>query len=85
MQRFAAAGDERSLAAFTSASAVRAFVDAAGADAGRVGVASIGPATSVAAREAGLEVCVEAAPSTIPSLVDAIIAHGTSGRSNAFR
>ncbi|HEX4467989.1 MAG TPA: uroporphyrinogen-III C-methyltransferase [Gemmatimonadaceae bacterium] len=85
MQRFAAAGDERSLAAFTSASAVRAFVDAAGADAGRVGVASIGPATSAAAREAGLDVCVEASPSTIPSLVDAIIGHGTSGRSNAFR
>ncbi|HKW46357.1 MAG TPA: uroporphyrinogen-III C-methyltransferase [Gemmatimonadaceae bacterium] len=84
IRQFAAAPDERSLVAFTSASAVRAFVDAAGADARRVGAASIGPATSAAAREAGLDVCVEASSSTIPSLVDAIIAHGTSRRGNDF-
>ena len=84
MRRFAVGGGERSLVAFTSASAVRAFVDAAGVDAPRVGAASIGPATSAAAREAGLEVCVEALPSTLPSLVDAIVAYGTSARSNVF-
>ena len=85
MRQFAAAGGERSLAAFTSASAVRAFVEGAGGDARRVGVASIGPATSAAAREAKLEVCVEASSSTIPSLVDAIIAHGTSAGTRAFK
>lgn len=84
MRQFAAAGNPRSLAVFTSASGVRAFVDAVGTDAGRVGAASIGPATSAAAREAGLEVYVEAPRSTIPSLVDAIIALGISARSNTF-
>ena len=84
MRRFAASGDERSLVAFTSASAVRAFVDAVGTEARRVGVASIGPATSAAAREAGLEISIEAAPSTIPSLVEAIIAHGTSAGSKSL-
>jgi uroporphyrinogen III methyltransferase/synthase len=84
MRQFALAGDERSLVAFTSASAVRAYIDAVGAYGGPLGVASIGPATSAAAREAGLEVCLEASPSTIPSLVDAIVAHGASRRSETF-
>ncbi|HKW12434.1 MAG TPA: uroporphyrinogen-III C-methyltransferase, partial [Gemmatimonadaceae bacterium] len=85
MRAFAAAGgqgegeEERSLAAFTSASTVRAYVDAVGVDrARRVGVATIGPTTSAAAREAGLDVRVEAEHLTIPGLVQAIVAHGTS-------
>ncbi len=61
------------LVTFTSASSVRAFVDAVGADAARrAPAASIGPVTSAAAREAGLEVVVEASESTIPGLADAI-------------
>jgi len=76
MCSFATSAGERSLAAFTSASAVRLFVEAVGVDlARRVGVASIGPATSAAAREAGLDVRVEAAQSTIPSLVESIIGY----------
>lgn len=78
MRAFAQGATDRTLAAFTSASAVRAFVDAAGEAKSRVGAASIGPATTAAAREAGLTVCVEAARSTIPSLVQAIVAYGAS-------
>jgi uroporphyrinogen III methyltransferase/synthase len=82
MQAFAAETSAQRLAAFTSGSAVRAFVEAVGAGAARcVGVASIGPATTAAAREAGLDVRVEAAASTIPALVDAIIEHGSAQRS----
>jgi uroporphyrinogen III methyltransferase/synthase len=63
------------LVTFTSASAVRAFVDAVGADAAtRIPCASIGPITSDAAREAGMTVSIEATQSTIPGLVDAISA-----------
>jgi uroporphyrinogen III methyltransferase/synthase len=78
MRTFAREATELSLAAFTSASAVRAFADAAGTDGRRVVAASIGPVTSAAAREAGLEVVVEAAQSTIPGLVAAIIQHGAA-------
>jgi uroporphyrinogen-III synthase len=85
MHTFAAHSGLRSLAAFTSGSAVRAFVDAVGEDvARRVGVASIGPVTSAAARDAGLDVRVEAAQSTIPSLADAIITYGSSKRGGSF-
>lgn len=64
------------LVTFTSASAVRAYVDAVGAGAAaRAPAASIGPITTEAARAAGLEVIVEAADSTIPGLVDAIASH----------
>ena len=64
------------LVTFTSASAVRAYVDAVGAAAAaRAPAASIGPITTEAARAAGLEVVVEAAESTIPGLVDAIASH----------
>jgi uroporphyrinogen III methyltransferase/synthase len=73
------------LAAFTSASAVRAFVAAVG-DAGRsVAAASIGPATSAAAREAGLDVRVEAEQSTIPSLVEAVVTLATRATREANR
>ncbi len=60
---------------FASASAVRAYVEAVGADlAPRVPAASIGPITSDAARRAGIEVVAEAARSTIAGLVDSIVA-----------
>jgi uroporphyrinogen-III synthase len=86
MRAFSSEAGERSLVAFTSASAVRAYVDGVGRDlAARVPVASIGPSTSAAAREAGLDVRVEAAQSTIPALVDAIVAHGTSQAGNRLR
>jgi uroporphyrinogen III methyltransferase/synthase len=68
--------DEIELATFTSASSVKGFVESVGADAARrVMAASIGPITSAAARDAGLEVVIEAAESTIPGLVDAIARH----------
>jgi uroporphyrinogen III methyltransferase/synthase len=76
MRAFVSDAGARSLVAFTSASAVRAYVDGVGGDAARaIGAASIGPTTSAAAREAGLEVRVEAAQSTIPALVEAVIAN----------
>jgi uroporphyrinogen III methyltransferase / synthase len=60
-----------------SASAVTAFVQLVGIDAAlRARVASIGPVTSDAAREAGLEVAAEAHESTLESLVQAIEAAG---------
>jgi len=64
------------LVTFTSASSVTHFVDAVGRDAARrAAAASIGPVTSQAARDAGLQVAVEATNSTIPGLVDAIVDH----------
>ena len=62
------------LVTFTSASTVRHFVDALGTDrATKVQGASIGPITSDMARSLGVRVDVEAAESTIASLVQAII------------
>jgi uroporphyrinogen-III synthase len=78
IRTFAAVATDRTLAAFTSASAVRVFANAAGDAKNRIAAASIGPATTAAAREAGLTVCVEAPQSTIPSLVEAIVAYGVS-------
>ncbi len=73
-QRLSADGAD--LVTFTSASAVTNFVDAVGRAAARTApAASIGPITTQAARAAGLEVVVEAARSTIPGLVDAIVDH----------
>lgn len=61
---------------FTSASTVRHFVDALGADRARtVRGVSIGPITSDAARELGVPVAIEAVESTIASLVQAITTH----------
>ena len=58
------------LATFTSASAVRGYIDAVGEElALRVPAASIGPQTSEALREAGIEVKAEAEESTIDGLV----------------
>ena len=58
---------------FTSASTVRFFLAAAGPLSGPR-LASIGPATSAALREAGLEPDLEADPHTPDGLVDALVA-----------
>jgi uroporphyrinogen III methyltransferase / synthase len=60
------------LVAFTSASAVRSFVDAIGDRANETPAASIGPATSEAVREAGMTVAIEAGQSTLAGLATAI-------------
>lgn len=75
------AGDA-DLVTFTSASSVAAFVTAVGADvAQRCAAATIGPITSAAAREHGLDVAIEANDSTIPGLVESICQHfATSDR-----
>jgi uroporphyrinogen III methyltransferase / synthase len=83
MRTFAREASEMSLVAVTSASAVRAFADAAGESAREAAVASIGPVTSAAARDAGLDVAVEAKESTIPGLVAAIMRHGATRISEA--
>ena len=62
------------LVTFTSASAVRGYVDAVGQDvAQRVPAASIGPQTSDALREAGIEVKAQAEESTLDSLASAVV------------
>src|SRR5947207_924938 len=62
------------LATFTSGSAVRGYVDAIGEDlAVQVPAASIGPQTSDALREAGIEVNAEAKESTVDGLVSAVL------------
>ncbi len=67
--------DEVDLITFTSASTVDGFVRAVGPDAAaRAPAVSIGPVTSTAAREAGLEVVAEGDPSTIDGLVSAVLA-----------
>jgi uroporphyrinogen III methyltransferase / synthase len=61
------------LATFTSASAVRGYVDAVGEEtARRAPAASIGPITSEAIAAVGIELTCEAKESTIDGLVDAI-------------
>lgn len=62
------------LATFTSGSAVRGYIEAVGEDlALKVPAASIGPQTSEALREAGIDVKVEAEESTIDGLVAAVM------------
>ncbi|MFL5566565.1 MAG: uroporphyrinogen-III C-methyltransferase [Gemmatimonadaceae bacterium] len=62
------------LVTFTSGSAVRGYVDTVGDDlALRVPAASMGPQTSEALREAGIEIKAEAKDATLDSLVDAVI------------
>jgi uroporphyrinogen III methyltransferase/synthase len=60
--------------AFTSASTVRHFLDAAGGEAPRGRIVSIGPVTSAALRERGLEAAVEAAEHDVDGLVAALLA-----------
>jgi uroporphyrinogen III methyltransferase/synthase len=59
---------------FTSASSVRAFVSAAGGTPSGPRLVSIGPATSAALRDHGLEPHVEAGVHTPDGLVDALVA-----------
>ncbi|MEA2185071.1 MAG: uroporphyrinogen methyltransferase / synthase [Solirubrobacteraceae bacterium] len=59
---------------FTSASAVRFFLDAAGAPGDGTRLVSIGPITTAAMRERGLEPHVEAAEHTPEGLVAALLA-----------
>ena len=62
------------LATFTSGSAVRGYIDAVGEElALEVPAASIGPQTSEALREVGIEVKVEAEESTIDGLVATVL------------
>jgi len=62
------------LVTFTSASAVRGYVDAVGEElALRVPAASIGPQTSEALRETGIEIKREAQESTLDGLAAAVI------------
>jgi uroporphyrinogen III methyltransferase/synthase len=68
-------------ATFTSASSVHSFVQAAGGvPSGRPRIVSIGPATSAALREHGLEPDVEAAVHTPDGLVDALLGDAASSR-----
>jgi uroporphyrinogen III methyltransferase/synthase len=60
---------------FTSSSTVTRFLEVAGADRVPPLVACIGPITAATAREAGLEVDVEADEHTVPGLVAALVAH----------
>lgn len=61
----------------TSASAVKAFVELVGEESARgARLVSIGPATSAAAREAGLDVAAEAEEATMDSLVQAVTRAG---------
>ncbi|MDX6669932.1 MAG: uroporphyrinogen methyltransferase / synthase [Solirubrobacteraceae bacterium] len=60
--------------AFTSASTVRYFLDAAGGQPPRGRIVSIGPVTSAALREHGLEPAVEAAEHDVDGLVAALLA-----------
>lgn len=68
------------LVTFTSPSTVQGFVDAVGADAARrASAATIGPVTSQAARDAGIDVAIEAGESTIEGLVTAVIEFVSAG------
>jgi uroporphyrinogen-III synthase len=58
---------------FTSSSTVTGYLDVAGPDAVPPVVASIGPITTATAKELGIAVTVEADPSTVEGLVDAVL------------
>lgn len=65
------------LVTLSSSSTARFFVDAVGPEAARAApAASIGPVTSATARALGIRVAVESGQSTIPALVEAIVARG---------
>ena len=65
---------------FTSASTVRNLVGALGGDLpGQARIVSIGPITSEAAREAGLEVAVEAERHDVDGLVEALLRDAAGG------
>ncbi len=66
---------------FTSASAVRFYLEAAGSPRDGARVVSIGPITSAALREYGLEPDVEAAEHTPDGLLAALVADAAAARS----
>ena len=72
---------EAQVATFASASAVTNFVAALGVDAVPPVVATIGPITSAAARDLGLEVAVEAEEHTLDGLVEALVRRADATRS----
>jgi uroporphyrinogen-III synthase len=59
---------------FTASSTVRAYLDAAGADAVPPVVVCIGPVTAATARDAGLAVAAVADPHTVDGLLAALVA-----------
>jgi uroporphyrinogen III methyltransferase / synthase len=70
---------------FTSSSTVRFFLHAAGGEAGlsaHTRIVSIGPVTSEALREAGLEPDVEADPYDVEGMIAALLADAASRASN---
>jgi uroporphyrinogen III methyltransferase/synthase len=74
---------ELQVVTFTSASAVKNFVQIYGADQAadllsRTCVATIGPVTTEAAERLGIKITVQASPYTVPALVDAIARHMTA-------
>jgi uroporphyrinogen III methyltransferase / synthase len=71
---------ELQVVTFTSASAVKNFVQIYGADQAadllsRTCVATIGPVTTEAAGRLGIKVTVQASPYTVPAMVEAIARH----------
>lgn len=73
--RAAIEGGQVDVVTFTSSSTVRSYVELLGPATGGAKIASIGPITSAAAREAGLDVDLEAAEYTVPGLIRAIVEH----------
>ena len=76
---------ELQVVTFTSASAVKNFVQIYGADQAadllsRTCVATIGPVTSEAAARLGIKVTVQASPYTVPAMVEAIARHITAAK-----
>ncbi|MCU1379299.1 MAG: uroporphyrinogen-III synthase/uroporphyrinogen-III C-methyltransferase [Acidimicrobiales bacterium] len=67
-----AAAREADAITFTSSSTVTGYLEVAGADAVPPVVVSIGPITSATAKEHGLDVAIEADPSTVDGLVAAL-------------
>ena len=81
-ERALAAARSADYVTFTSSSTVRFFLEATGADAAlspRTRVVSIGPVTSEALRESGLEPDVEAERHDVDGLLDALLADATGG------
>jgi uroporphyrinogen III methyltransferase/synthase len=74
------AAQEADYVTFTSSSTVRNFIRAVGDSLSRrTRVVSIGPVTSAAARDAGLEVDVEAERHDVDGLVEALLADAAAG------
>jgi uroporphyrinogen III methyltransferase/synthase len=72
-ERALRAAREADAITFTSSSTVTGYLEVAGPDAVPPVVASIGPITTATAKELGIAVTVEADPSTVEGLVDAVL------------